>query len=1025
MTVEGKVDGVVFSHTGSGNIASIPNGATFENVTFNFGNNNYHGFQHAGTINMIGCTLNGKLFSYADMIFTNCEFVQANDDTCTFTNGVTGKFLHVYNESSQGTKVVVKDCTFINNSGTASKAAVNIKETCRNNGNVLAFEVEITGTNTLEGPFPAASESASLVVGANGLWQVDDRLTNGAEPKVTVTLDETLVYPLYVASMTVGGTTSKYTSLQNAVNAARELGGTQTIQIISDITTAENVTIYEDEGFKLTIDGTKDVSSKYNVDVKITVDGKRVNGGGHGSTSNGASVTIQNVTFSESSDHDFIIGIGYVHHVTIKDCTFTGVNNKGWAYNYNDANYGITIEDCTFENIRMIQGSFDNAPEGFAFKAKNLTGTNVTVGFNVKTGGIATIENVKITTEKYAFRDMVDGYVGTFTLRNNTFTSTSTGSDEGAIVVRGGAVATAKVNVESGTYAGQVVVLNDKKEVLNITGGLFTVPPKYDFCGVVNDVHLYAIENTDSATSGDYPYTVGTGAIAMTNEVGYFTFAKAAEERTSNDDVITLLANADAAYELAYGKTLKVKKDGHELTVNAPEGYALKTTEAGGVTTYTVAEPVAQIGDALYASVEDAFAAAVDGNTIKMIANAEIETSIEFADKKVTFDLNGKDVTSDADDTIHVLAGGELVFMDSVGTGSMTTHNNTAINNEGTLTIENGVIKTMDGRGGPTIYNAGTLMVNDGTITADGNYINALNADGADSTTVINGGTISMKGNDGATVVATGGATVEIKGGTIIGEGNETAVLQIGFTDSGNFEVTGGTLWAKGEGQVAVVMVYGNGTAALSGDVKEFNDCTNSELFFRLAGNGALEVTGGFYQDDPTEYVDLSKYLVVETTMDGRNGYTLNDAVAVVKNIGYPSVAEAKVARDNTDDVITLLKNADYAFVAGDVLKIYKANDAIEFTYTVEEGQALTISEPDANGVVTYTAATAVAQIGEGEDAVLYASLTPSRLCPLTVPPPRSSCLLTPQKGHLRSMAVKRSFLISMIMSLISVSCTC
>ncbi|MBQ3387223.1 MAG: hypothetical protein IJG53_07865, partial [Eggerthellaceae bacterium] len=80
ITVKGNVDGVVFNHTGTGSIASIPNGATFENVTFNFGTENYHGFQHAGTITMKDCTINGKFFSYGDMVFEGCTFNAPSGD---------------------------------------------------------------------------------------------------------------------------------------------------------------------------------------------------------------------------------------------------------------------------------------------------------------------------------------------------------------------------------------------------------------------------------------------------------------------------------------------------------------------------------------------------------------------------------------------------------------------------------------------------------------------------------------------------------------------------------------------------------------------------------------------------------------------------------------------------------------------------------------------------------------------------------------------------------------------------------
>ncbi len=115
VTIEGKVDGVVsFTYTtANSSIASVPNGATFKNVTFNWGNVNYHGFQDHSTINMENCKHNGRFFSYGDMNFTNCEFEFNGDeycmwvygagevvyDQCTFTNNTKGKLLHLYCES--------------------------------------------------------------------------------------------------------------------------------------------------------------------------------------------------------------------------------------------------------------------------------------------------------------------------------------------------------------------------------------------------------------------------------------------------------------------------------------------------------------------------------------------------------------------------------------------------------------------------------------------------------------------------------------------------------------------------------------------------------------------------------------------------------------------------------------------------------------------------------------------------------------------------------------------------------------
>jgi len=205
ITIKGTVDGVAFNHTKAGNIASIPNGATFENVTFNFDNVDYHGFQHAGDITMKNCTLNGKLFSYGDMTFNGCKFIQENSDyhmwcyagnityeNCTFTNNVTGKFLNVYNEDgSIPYTVTVENCKFINNASSSNKAALNVKETCGKK--LLSYTVYIDNRSTTDGSFPGESTSDKLFV-YSSLVQVDDRQSE-EESKILVYVNNKQVYP--------------------------------------------------------------------------------------------------------------------------------------------------------------------------------------------------------------------------------------------------------------------------------------------------------------------------------------------------------------------------------------------------------------------------------------------------------------------------------------------------------------------------------------------------------------------------------------------------------------------------------------------------------------------------------------------------------------------------------------------------------------------------------------------------------------------------------------------------------------
>ena len=150
-------DGVKFDCTGSGQIASIPNGATFKGGEFSFGQSSYHGFQHAGHIKMEGCTLDGLFFGYGPMTFTSCNFVQTTTDynmwtysasitykDCTFN--CNGKAVNVYWENHTTCPLIVSDgCTFI--SGKDNKPAFKI------NSNFGPFLVAITDNNTIQSGF--------------------------------------------------------------------------------------------------------------------------------------------------------------------------------------------------------------------------------------------------------------------------------------------------------------------------------------------------------------------------------------------------------------------------------------------------------------------------------------------------------------------------------------------------------------------------------------------------------------------------------------------------------------------------------------------------------------------------------------------------------------------------------------------------------------------------------------------------------------------------------------------------------
>ena len=443
-----------------------------------------------------------------------------------------------------------------------------------------------------------------------------------------------------------------YPTLQAAVDAAQQAGGSQTISLIGDVS-EETVTIKEVANFKLTIDGKKDANSNYTVDARIVVDGLRQNYGGGGSPTNGASVTIQNIDFVNNAAKDVINPNGYPHHLTIQDCTYTGSTTslKNWFMNVTDGPlYGATIKNVTVESSRLIQGDFSSEVVFESIVATN----NAYVGFNIKTGdsggytGTVLIKDCQVTTAKYAFRDYSDAYEGSFTLKGNTFISTSTESDEGAIVNRGGKVGTAHINVVSGSYTGAVKILNNKEGVLSITGGTFSEPVP-----------------------------------ASTLTEGYGSFG-----------------NADGTFTVKEGSA------------------------------------IAKIGDnKMYETLEAAFAAAQDGETITLLADCtgngikapqgKFTTGLTVDFAGFTYTVDGSTVGSTGTETngFQLLKGNKITFKN----GTITSEKaKILVQNYSDLTLE-GMTLTLDNKNYTSAY---TLSNNNGNIVIDGTTINANEAGG-------------------------------------------------------------------------------------------------------------------------------------------------------------------------------------------------------------------------------------------------------------------------------------------------------
>ncbi len=569
VTIEGAVDNVVFSHTGTGNIANTGAGAAFKNVTFELGNNNYHGFQHNGGLTFEGCTFNGKLFTYGSETFKNCTFNQTNKDYhlwiyggdntvafegCTFTNTTTGKFLNVYNENGAPINLTINNCKFINE-GSESKAAVNVKETCGTTP--LNFNVTITGCTT-EGAFPESSETAALVVGERGLWQVDDRLTNGAEPGVVVFLDDVQVYPVYKASVSDGTTTTKYTSLKNAITAANALSGEVTVTMLADDTVAV-------DGYALTINTGKNII----LDLK----GHDVVGA---CASSGTSALIRNLgtlTIQDSGENGKLIGGAdptwtwdgsddysgsYASNLIRNEGTL--VVNSGYLYNASTGSAAYAIDNYSAGKVTINGGTID-AKKASAIRLFYNNGGEITV--NGGTIGHYTNDNdctymgIQVMSGTNAVVNVNGGTIaGMYALYSNGTGSSAVNITDGTFDgdVGFGSAGPENISIKGGKFTCWVGTWGDQVEF--ISGGLYAEKPDAE----------YIVRGKCAIQRADEWWEIGE-AVAEIGTIGYATL-EAAFADAEDGDTIKVLKDIEVAQMINVTKTVTLDLDGHKVSRN-------------------------------------------------------------------------------------------------------------------------------------------------------------------------------------------------------------------------------------------------------------------------------------------------------------------------------------------------------------------------------------------------------------------------------------------------------------------------
>ena len=319
-----------------------------------------------------------------------------------------------------------------------------------------------------------------------------------------------------------------------------------------------------------------------------------------------------------------------------------------------------------------------------------------------------------------------------------------------------------------------------------------------------------------------------------------------------------------------------------DVSAYVADGYVLNGNTV--VKNTNSADAVAAIDNQCFKTLAGAFAAANDGDIVKLIKDVSTDETI-VVNKNITLDLNTKEVSYKTG-CVRTIRVGENSKLKITGNGTIKGKQ-VAVQNNGTLIIENGVL---DGEFSVfSIYNTETTLNNGtykGYVYTNGSYENSnitinngefeaqLYLAAKNSKYVINNGNYST--GKGSTIEIKGG-TLDIKGGTF----NNTAPEK---TQVANFNGSSTNGYA-----LAVVKnsSYGGAIVNVSGGMF-LNDIA---LLYDTEPEDPkclLSVTGGTFSSDPTAYV-ADGYIVT-----GNGPYTVGRPYT-------PSTPTDNVTNNTTD----------------------------------------------------------------------------------------------------------------------------
>lgn len=458
---------------------------------------------------------------------------------------------------------------------------------------------------------------------------------------------------------------------------------------------------------------------------------------------------------------------------------------------------------------------------------------------------------------------------------------------------------TAKATLENGTFVGNITTVYVFEGTLVVKDGSYSIK-QLNSNGVQNQYGL-------TINCYDQNYKNGTAKVLITG--GTF-------------------AHFNPVDNAAEGTGTNFATSGYE-TVEGTDGL---------YTAQVKSDNAAAIDDVQYATLADAVAAANNGDTVTLLKNT-VEDVVIPAGKTITLDLNGKKLTNKTGHTITVEQGATLTVTGE-GTVDNVTHQKAAVWNNGICYLNGGTYdrskengKNANDSGSNSFYavlNHGTMEINEGATVYQSGHYSSLLENGYQSATSGNQGTGYVEGTnaENPTLTINGGLFTgglntiknDDNGIITIKDGTFTNYTQAAFMNHHVATIEGGVFEAE---NVAAVLNCGANCVLDATHDKHETTITNGYFKGALEKNfGKLEVSGGYFTVDPTEYLATytdakKKYIAKAVTGDYKFHVELADAndlqvVPVAGATTAPSKDELKnnkdIPSDQVDNIVTAAK---------------------------------------------------------------------------------------------------------------------